>query len=81
MIIQQINPLHAIVRFTLNSSTRIIEFRGFLSHLSTKFHEILHTLFSIHIVTTLKISRSFVKYVRPFDMLDHLTYKKILSRS
>ena len=48
-----------IVRFTLNSSTRIIEFRGFLSQFSTNFHEILHTLFSIHVLTTLKISRSF----------------------
>ena len=43
-----------IVRFTLNSSTRIIEFRGFLGQFSTNFHEILHTLFSIHVVTTLK---------------------------
>ena len=41
----------AIVRFTLNSSTRIIEFRGFLSQFSTNFHEISHTLFSIHVVT------------------------------
>ena len=31
-----------IVRFTLNSSTRIIEFHGFLSQFSTNFHEILH---------------------------------------
>ena len=52
---------------TLNSSTRIIEFRVFLSQFSTNFHEILHTLFSIHVVTTLKISRS-VFEVRPFDM-------------
>ena len=42
-----------IVRFTLNSSTRIIEFRRFLSQLSTNFHGILHTLFSIYVVTTL----------------------------
>ena len=55
---------YIIVRFTLNSSTRIIEFRGFLSQFSTNFHEILHTLFSIHVVTTLKISRSFDKYFR-----------------
>ena len=47
---------YPIVRFTLNSSTRIIEFRGFLSQFSTNFHEILHTLFSIHVVTTLKVS-------------------------
>ena len=63
---QQINPLAAgaayirvfifyIVRFTSNSSTRIIEFRGFLSEFSTNFHEILHTLFSFHVVTTLKV--------------------------
>ena len=56
--------LHTIVRFTLNSSTRIIEFRGFLSQFSTNFHEILHTLFSIHVVTTLTISRSFDKYLK-----------------
>ena len=52
------------VRFTLNSSTRIIEFRGFLSQFATNFHEILHTLFSIHVVTTLKLSRIFDKYFR-----------------
>ena len=55
---------HTIVRFTLNSSTRIIEFRGSLSQFSTNFHKILHTLFSIHGVTTLKILRSFDKCVR-----------------
>ena len=43
-----------IVRFTLNSSTRINEFRRFLSQFSINFNEILHTLFSIHVVTTLK---------------------------
>ena len=48
-----------IVRFTLNSSTRIIEFREFLNQFSTNFYEILHTLFSIHVVISLKISRSF----------------------
>ena len=41
------NQLLTIVGFTLNSATRIIEFRGFLSQFSTNFHEILHTLFSI----------------------------------
>ena len=56
-----------IIRFTLNSSTRINEFRGFLSQFSTDFHEILHTLFSIHVVTTLKVLISISK-VRPFDM-------------
>ena len=35
----------SILRFTLNSSTRIIQFRGFLSQFSTNFHKILHTLF------------------------------------
>ena len=53
-----------IVGFTLNSATRIIEFRGFLSQFLTDFHEILHTLFSIHVVTPLKVSRSFDKYCR-----------------
>ena len=53
---------YTIVRFTLNSSTRIIELFVFLSQFSTTFHEILHTLFSIHVVTTLKISQSFDKY-------------------
>ena len=59
-----LKPSWYIVRFTLNSSTRIIEFRGFLSQFSTNFYEILHTLFSIHVVTTLKISRNFDKYFR-----------------
>ena len=40
----------AIIRFTINSSTRIIEFRGFLNQFSTNFHEILHTLFAIYAV-------------------------------
>ena len=31
------------------------DFRRFLSQFSTNFHEILHTLFSIHVVTTLKV--------------------------
>ena len=53
--------IYIIVRFTLN---RIIEFRGFLSQFSTNFHEISHTLFSIHVVTTLNISRSFEMYCR-----------------
>ena len=52
------------VRFTLNSSTRIIEFRGFSSRFSTNFHEIVHILFSIHVATTLGISRSFDKYFK-----------------
>ena len=43
---------------------RINEFRGFLSRFSTNFHEILHTLFSIHVVTVL-IN---ILEVRPFDM-------------
>ena len=55
---------YTIVGFTLNSATRIIEFRGFLSQFSTNFHEILHTPFFIHVVTALKISRSFDKYCR-----------------
>ena len=58
------NGIVTIVRFTLNSPTRIIEFRGFLLQFSTNFHEILHTLFSLHVVTTLKISLSFDKYFR-----------------
>ena len=63
-------PSSCIVRFILNLSTRIIEFRGFLSQFSTNFHEILLTLFSIHVVSTLKISQSFdsILEVRPFDM-------------
>ena len=44
----------------------IIEFRGFLSQFSTNFYEILHTLFPIHVVTTLKILG--ILEVRPFDM-------------
>ena len=32
-----------IIRFTLNSSTRIIEFRRFLSQFSTNFHEKIYT--------------------------------------
>ena len=37
------------------------EVRRFLSQFSTIFYEILHTLFSIHVVTTVKVSRSFEK--------------------
>ena len=37
------------------------EFRGFLSQFSTNFHEILHTLFSMLVVTTQK---SFDKYFK-----------------
>ena len=44
--------------------TVVDEFRGFLSQFSTNFHEILDTLFSIHVVTALKVSRSFDKYLR-----------------
>ena len=50
-----------IVRFTL---TVVNEFRRFLGQFLTNFHEILHTLFSIHVVITLKISRSFDKYLK-----------------
>ena len=40
-----------IVGFTL---TLVNEFRRFLSQFSTNFHEILHTLISIHVVTTVE---------------------------
>ena len=46
--------------FTLNSSTTVNVVHGFLSQFSTNFHEILHTLFSIHVAITLK---RFDKYV------------------
>ena len=55
---QTVNP---IVGFTL---TVVNEFRRFLGQFLTNFHEILHSLFSIHVVTTLTISRSFDKYLR-----------------
>ena len=41
-----------IVGLTL---TVVNDSRRFLSQLSTNFHEILHTLFSIHVTTTLKV--------------------------
>ena len=51
-----------IVGFTL---TMVNDFRGFLSQFSTNFHEISHTLFSIHVVTTLKVLINILE-VRPF---------------
>ena len=42
------------VTFTINSSTRNNEFRGFLSQVLTNFHEILHTPFFIYVVTTIR---------------------------
>ena len=48
-----------IVGFTLTVGN---DFLRFLSQFPTNFHEILHTLFSIHVVTTLKVSRSCDKY-------------------
>ena len=56
----------SIARFTINSPTRVNEFRGFLSQFRTNFHKILHTLFSIHVMTTLTISRS-ISEVRLFN--------------
>ena len=50
-----------IPRFTF---TVVDEFRRLLRQFLINFHEILHTLFSIHVVTTLKISRSFDKYFK-----------------
>ena len=44
--------------------TVVDEFRRFLRQFSINFHEILHTLFSIHVVTTLKVPRSFDKYLK-----------------
>ena len=44
--------------------TVVDEFHRFLRQFSINFHEILHTLFSIHVVTTLKVSRSFDKYLK-----------------
>ena len=55
----KIEPDLDIVGFTL---TVVNDSRRFLSQYSTNFHEILHTLFSIHVVTTLNVSRSFDKY-------------------
>ena len=43
----------SIVRFTLNSSTRVNKFRGFLSQFWTNFHDILHRQLSSHGPTTL----------------------------
>ena len=45
----------AIVGFTLAA---VNAFRQFLGQFSTNFHEISHKLFSIHVVTTLKILQS-----------------------
>ena len=55
------NSVGTIPRFTF---TVVDEFRRFLRQFSINFHEILHTLFSIHVVTTLKVSRSFDKYLK-----------------
>ena len=44
--------------------TVVNEFRRFLRQFSINFHEILHTLFSINVVTTLKVSRSFDEYLK-----------------
>ena len=59
-----------IVRFTLNSSTRINEFRGFLSQFSTNFHAILHTILHTFLHTIFYSCRVLVSMskVRPFDM-------------
>ena len=54
-----------IVGFTL---TVVNEFRLFLSQFSNNFHEILHTLFSIHVVNTRKVSRIFDKYLRSYTI-------------
>ena len=53
--------LGPIPRFTF---TVVDEFRRLLRQFSINFHEILHTVFSIHVVTTLKVSRSFDKYFK-----------------
>ena len=56
IITKQIISMHVfIVRFTLNSSNSVYEFRELLSQFSTIFYGILHTLFSVHVTTTLKI--------------------------
>ena len=54
------------VTFTIPGFTFTVvdEFRRFLSQFLINFHEISHTLFSIHVVTTLKVSRSFDKYLK-----------------
>ena len=54
------------VTFTIPGFTFTVvdEFRRLLRQFATNFHEILHTLFSIHVVTTLKLSRSFDKYFK-----------------
>ena len=49
-----------IVGLTL---TVVNEFIRFIDQVSTNVHAILHTLFSIPVVTTMKISRSFDKYL------------------
>ena len=54
----------SIVGFTL---TVMNDFRRFLSQFSTIFHQILHTLFSIHVVTTVKVLINILE-VRPFDI-------------
>ena len=50
-----------IPRFTF---TVVDEFRRLLRQFLINFHEFLHTLFSIHVVTTLEVSRSFDKYFK-----------------
>ena len=54
----------SIVRFTLNSSTRVNEFCGFLRQFWTNFRDMLHRQLSSNRVTTMKISGSFTRYFR-----------------
>ena len=62
----------SIVRFTLNSWTRVNEFRWFLSQFWTNFHDILPRQLSRPGATTLKIYKMFYKVVRRSWTLWHV---------
>ena len=53
--------MHILILAGFTFKTVVNEFHRFLSQFSTNFHEILHTIFSIHNVTTMKVSQSFDK--------------------
>ena len=58
----------AITGFTL---TRVRELRSFLNQLSTNCQRILHALCTSHVATTLKISRSFSRYLEKLYLIFH----------
>ena len=82
MAMKRKNPANVNVYFIVGFTLTVVnEFCRFLSQFSTNIFAILHTLFSIHVVTTLKISYEPISFVSEFYYVSNGQTSKILIKT